>query len=88
MLDEKQVNRAEAIIYSMTPKERSNPKLLNGSRRLRIATGSGTTVVEVNRLVKQFNEAQKMMKQYSGMLGGKGGKKGRRGRGGLPGLPM
>ena len=80
-LDEKQVNRAEAIIFSMTPQERANPKVLNGSRRMRIADGSGTTVVEVNRLVKQFNEAQKMMQQYSKMMGkgGKGGKGGRRG---------
>ena len=78
-LDEKQINRAEAIIYSMTPQERANPKVLNGSRRARIATGSGTTVVEVNRLVKQFGEAQKMMKQFSGMQG-----KGRRGGPQLP----
>ncbi|MCL2870147.1 MAG: signal recognition particle protein [Coriobacteriia bacterium] len=89
-VDDKQIARMEAIIFSMTPKERSNPKLLNGSRRARIATGSGTTVVEVNRLMKQFNEAQKMMKQFSGGGGGKGkGKKGRRGRGGFPGgLPF
>ena len=52
----------EAIISSMTPAERENPKLLNGSRRLRIAKGSGTDIVEVNRLVKQFEETSKMMR--------------------------
>jgi len=79
-VDDKSIARMEAIIFSMTPKERVNPKLLNGSRRARIAAGSGTTVVEVNRLMKQFTEAQKMMKQF----GMGGGKKGKRGRGGLP----
>ncbi|MCL2525626.1 MAG: signal recognition particle protein [Coriobacteriia bacterium] len=84
-LDDSQITRMEAIIFSMTPKERNNPKLLNGSRRARIAQGSGTTVVEVNRLMKQFAEAQKMMKQMGAMSGKS--KKGRRGRGGMPGLP-
>jgi signal recognition particle subunit SRP54 len=55
----------EAIINSMTPDERSNPAILNGSRRKRIAEGSGTTVPEVNRLVKQFDETRKMMKMVS-----------------------
>lgn len=59
----------EAIIHSMTPEERGNPKLLNGSRRKRIADGSGTTIQEVNRLIKQFGETSKMMKM---MAGGKG----------------
>ena len=56
----------EAIIYSMTPAERDNPKLLNGSRRKRIADGSGTSIVEVNRLIKQFNETSKMMRMMTG----------------------
>jgi len=56
----------EAIIYSMTPEERSNPKILNGSRRERIAKGSGTSVVEVNRLIKQFGDMSKMMRNMSG----------------------
>ncbi|MCL2379700.1 MAG: signal recognition particle protein [Coriobacteriia bacterium] len=81
-IDDKQITRIEAIIFSMTPEERANPKILNGSRRMRIAQGSGTTVVEINRLMKQFAEAQKMMKQMSGFGGGKRGKKG---KGGLPG---
>ncbi|MDR1413086.1 MAG: signal recognition particle protein [Actinomycetes bacterium] len=84
-MDDAAVNRAEAIIFSMTPRERANPKLLNGSRRIRIAEGSGTTVVEVNRLVKQFNEAGKMMKQMGGGggmggFGAFGGAKGKRRR--------
>ena len=58
---EKEIKRIEAIINSMTLKERRNPGLLNGSRRLRIANGSGTTVTDVNRLMKQFMEMKKMM---------------------------
>lgn len=73
-VDEKQLGRTEAIIQSMTLKERRKPGLLNASRRRRIATGSGTTVADVNRLIKQFEEMQKMMKQFGKM--GKGGKKG------------
>ena len=61
----------EAIIDSMTAKERRNPDLLDASRRRRIAAGSGTTVAEVNRLVRQFSEAQKMMRQ---MMKGRGGR--------------
>ena len=84
----------EAIIRSMTPLERRKPELINGSRRTRIANGSGTTVGDVNRLVKQFGEMQKMMKRMGTMgmgRGGKGkkgkGKAGKKGlRGGLPGL--
>jgi len=66
--------RTEAIIQSMTVRERRNPDVLNGSRKRRIATGSGTTVYEVNQLVKQFKDMQKMMKQLGG-------------RRGIPGLP-
>ena len=72
-----QVKRTEAIIYSMTPQERANPELINGSRRVRISKGSGTTVADVNRLVKQFSEMKKMMKQ----MGGKGMLSGKRGKG-------
>lgn len=72
---EKNMARTTAIIYSMTPKERSNPALLNPSRKHRIARGAGVDVSEVNRLVKQFEQARKMMKQMPG-LGGKGGKRG------------
>ena len=68
----------EAIINSMTVQERRNPDLLNGSRRRRIATGSGTSVQDVNTLVKQFREMQKMMKQM-GVMGGKKRRRGRRG---------
>lgn len=74
-VDEKSIDRVEAIVYSMTQKERNNPKLINGQRRLRIARGSGVTVNEVNRLLKQFAETQKMMKQLSKTKGkGKGRK--------------
>jgi signal recognition particle subunit SRP54 len=69
-IDDDAFKGIEAIIYSMTPAERENPKLLNGSRRKRIANGSGTDIVEVNRLVKQFDETAKMMKMMSG-AGGK-----------------
>lgn len=70
-IDDKALSRQEAIILSMTPKERRNPKLFNGSRRKRIAAGSGTTVQEVNRLLKQFGEMSKMMKRMN-KLGKKG----------------
>ncbi|MCX8033694.1 MAG: signal recognition particle protein [Thermodesulfovibrio sp.] len=68
-IDEKEFVRVEAIINSMTPEERKNPKIINASRRIRIAKGSGTTVTDVNRLIKQFNEMKKMMKK---MKHGKG----------------
>ena len=68
-IDEKEFIRVEAIINSMTPAERKNPKILNASRRIRIAKGSGTTVTDVNRLIKQFNEMKKLMKK---MKHGKG----------------
>ena len=66
-VDDRDVARVEAIIRSMTPAERHNPKILNGSRRARIARGSGTTTQQVNSVVKQFDEARKMMKQLAGM---------------------
>jgi signal recognition particle subunit SRP54 len=65
-IDDDAFKSIEAIIYSMTPAERENPKLLNGSRRKRIATGSGTDIVEVNQLIKQFEETSKMMKMMTG----------------------
>ncbi len=71
--DEKEIARTEAIIFSMTPTERNQPKVLNGSRRLRIAKGSGTTVTEVNALVNRFEQAAKMMKTMS--------------KGGMPAIP-
>jgi signal recognition particle subunit SRP54 len=71
-VDDKQVARVEAIIRSMTPQERRDPKILNGRRRKRIAAGSGTTVTEVNRLVKQFAEVQKVMKSAAKMAGMQG----------------
>ena len=75
-VDEKKMARIEAIIYSMTPEERGNPSLLNPSRKSRIARGAGVEVAEVNRLVKQFEQARKMMKQMPGMMGGKRGRRG------------
>jgi signal recognition particle subunit SRP54 len=83
-----QLKPVEAIIRSMTPLERRKPEIINGSRRNRIAMGSGTSVGDVNRLVKQFGEMQKMMKKMGAMgRPGKKGKKGKPGRGGLPGMP-
>ncbi len=71
--DEKQMGRVEAIIYSMTPAERANPSVLNPSRKNRIARGAGVDIAEVNRLVKQFEQSRKMMKQMGGMMKGKRG---------------
>ena len=68
-IDEKAFTRTEAIIQSMTPLEREKPQILNGSRRLRIAKGSGTSVQEVNRLIKQFDMMRKMMKSAAGRKG-------------------
>jgi signal recognition particle subunit SRP54 len=73
--DEKQLGRVEAIIGSMTPEERRKQHIINGSRRKRIAKGSGTKVEDVNRLLKQFVQMQKMMKQLGGMAGLAGGGK-------------
>jgi len=84
-LDPKRFKYVEAIILSMTPEERRKPEILNGSRRARIAKGSGRPVAEVNRLMKQFKEMQKFMKQMKGMMGG-GGLPGL--GGGLPGTPF
>ncbi len=74
LVDEKQLARMEAIVLSMTPQERTNPKLLNPSRKHRIAKGAGVDIAVVNRFIKQFEQSQKMMKQMSGMMGGKRGK--------------
>lgn len=80
-VDEKKMARIEAIILSMTVKERQNPDLLNPSRKRRIAGGAGVDISEVNRLVKQFEQSKKMMKQMPGLMGrGKAGKKGMFGR--------
>jgi len=84
-LDEKAMARTEAIIQSMTPKERENPEIIGSSRKKRIAAGSGTTVVDVNRLLKQFETMQKLMRQMNGMSGKKLKRMQRMG-GGLPGL--
>ena len=65
-VDRGDLKRTEAIIRAMTPAERRDPNVLNGSRRRRIAAGSGTSLPDVNRLVKQFGEMQKLMKQLSG----------------------
>jgi signal recognition particle subunit SRP54 len=84
-IDDRDLDRVAAIIRSMTPAERQDPKILNGSRRLRIARGAGVTVTDVNQLVVRFGEARKMMKQMGGMAGMPGmrraTKKGKKGRG-------
>ena len=80
-IDDDAFKGVEAIIYSMTPAERSNPSLINPSRKRRIANGAGVDISEVNRLVKQIEGQKKMMKQLSGMMGGKG----KRRFGGFPG---
>ena len=80
MIDEKQLKRMEAIVLSMTKEERRNPKLLNPQRKHRIARGAGVDIAIVNRFIKQFEQSQKMMKQFGG------GKKGRGMFGGFPGM--
>ncbi len=87
-LDDRHLDRVAAVIRSMTPAERADPKIINGSRRLRIANGSGTSVTDVNQLVDRFFEARKVMRQMSGQMGfggmrpkGGKGKKGRKGGG-------
>lgn len=82
-VDEKQLARMEAIVLSMTPQERQNPKLLNPGRKGRIAKGAGVDIAVVNRFIKQFEQSQKMMKQIPGMMGGR---KGRGMFGGLGGM--
>lgn len=79
MVDEKQIAHMEAIVLSMTPAERRNPKLLNPQRKFRIAKGAGVDIAVVNRFIKQFEQSQKLMKQFAG-----GGK--RKGFGGFPGM--
>ena len=78
-IDDSAMNRVEAIILSMTKEERANPSILNPSRKQRIARGAGVNIQEVNRIVKQFDQMRKMMKQLPGMMGGKR-------RGGLGGM--
>ena len=84
-VDEKAMARTEAIIQSMTPYERENPGVIGSSRRKRIAAGSGTTVIDVNRLLRQFEAMQKLMKQVNGMSGKQ--KKRMQRMGGFPGMP-
>ena len=74
-IDEKELEKPKAIILSMTKEERRNPDILNPSRKNRIAKGAGVDISEVNRMVKQFEQSRKMMKQMSGMMGGKGKRK-------------
>ncbi|MDR3207541.1 MAG: signal recognition particle protein Srp54, partial [Oscillospiraceae bacterium] len=82
-IDEKALGRTEAIILSMTPRERDNPELLNSSRKRRVAAGSGTRVEEINRLLKQFEMMRQMTRQMLGG-GGRGNKMGKKGRRGMP----
>ena len=83
-VDDSQLDRVQAIIRGMTPAERADPKIINASRRLRIANGSGVTVSEVNQLVDRFFEARKMMSQMAGQMGipGFGRKSSRKAKGG------
>ena len=83
-LDDRQFVRIEAMITSMTKAERAKPSIINPSRKRRIAAGSGTKVEEINRLLKQFEQMQKMMKQF----GSKNGKLGRRARKQLAGMNL
>lgn len=83
-IDDDVFKSTEAIIYSMTREERGNPAIINPSRKRRIAKGAGVDISEVNKLIKQFEQSKKMMKQMSGMMGGKG----KRRRGGMPKLPF
>ena len=83
-IDDDVFKSTEAILYSMTREERGNPAIINPSRKRRIAKGAGADISEVNKLIKQFEQSKKMMKQMSGMMGGKG----KRRRGGMPKLPF
>ncbi|MBC7959654.1 MAG: signal recognition particle protein, partial [Vallitaleaceae bacterium] len=74
--DDKEITKIESMILSMTKEERSNPELINPSRKKRIADGSGSNMQDVNRFIKQFEQSKKMMKQMGGMMKGKKGKKG------------
>jgi signal recognition particle subunit SRP54 len=79
-IDDRELSRVEAIIHSMTPEERRAPDMINGSRRLRIANGSGSTTSEVNLLLKQFKDMQRMMSQMGlGRMMQKKNKKGKKG---------
>lgn len=85
-IDEKHLDRIQAIIRGMTPEERADPKIINGSRRQRIANGSGVTVTDVNQLVDRFFEARKMMSRMAGQMGMPGAgrknqRKGKKGKG-------
>ncbi|MFG6348301.1 MAG: signal recognition particle protein, partial [Lachnospiraceae bacterium] len=84
-IDDSMFKGIEAIIYSMTLEERGNPAIINPSRKRRIAKGAGVDISEVNKLMKQYEQSKKMMKQMSGMMSGKGKKKGKFG---LPKLPF
>ena len=84
--DEREVDRIEAIVRSMTPAERANVKILNGSRRSRIARGSGTTVAEINAFVERYLQAKTMMESMARSGGGMGGPGGMGGLGGMPGM--
>lgn len=91
-VDEKPIRHMQAMVYSMTPRERKYPKLINGSRKRRIATGSGTTVQDINRMLKQFSQMQKMMKKMKGTKGKRmmaqlAGRFGNMGGGMPPGMP-
>ncbi|MDE6568525.1 MAG: signal recognition particle protein [Lachnospiraceae bacterium] len=85
-IDDSMFRGIEAIIHSMTLEERGNPSVINPSRKRRIAKGAGVDIAEVNKLMKQYEQSKKMMKQMSGMLGGKGKRRGR--FGGMPKLPF
>ena len=88
-MDEKALSRTEAIILSMTPAEREDPSLLNNSRKKRIAAGSGTQVVDINRLLKQFEMMRQMTRQLSNKQLKRMGKMGKLGKfGKLPGMPF
>ena len=92
MVDDSQFRRMEAIINSMTMRERVNPDILNGSRKRRITQGSGTQIQDLNRLLKQHKQMQKVMKKMKGggmanMMRGLGGMQGKMGSGGMPGMP-
>ena len=85
-LDEKAMGRTEAIILSMTPRERENPSIIGASRKKRIAAGAGVRVEDVNRLLKSFEQMRSMIKQFSGPGAGKKMKR-MRGLGGFGGFP-
>ncbi len=85
-ISEKELSRTEAIIQSMTPAERRHPEIINGSRKKRIAAGSGTKVQDVNKLLKQFEESKKLMRHLGNMAGVSKGSKGKKGLFGLPPL--